>query len=556
MRGILWWACVLGCGGAPSNTDKLVQLDTLVDGGAGDAGAELRLIISDENHAAAAARVSIWQGSRDSVALMPSPAMHARYQPGWNGGWVRRIAWIYADGDITLPVPPGQQITIEVQRGLEYRPISITRDVPMGFRRDVTISLERWINEAANGWWSGDSHIHRRYGNDDQNPNISIDDAARMIRGEDLNVANLLAANKSSSMVYDMDQVPAMPQSLSARYLYQFNAEFRLQSPYGHSLHLGRLTSALSSYFSPGSIMNGAQMVPTNCDAAEETHGAGGIVVWAHPTYAPNLNAPLADSIELPVAAAIGLVDAVDILHPSTDENGSSALYYKLLNTGIKLAATGATDVELDADIGNSDRTGLPQAPPGTNRVYVKLANGLSDADWLAGMKARHTFCTNGPMLDMTVEGRPIGESFDLPRPSPSPAAIMVRVQAHAKWRNPLNELQIVVNGVVMYRQSGPNRDLDFDQVIPLSQSSWIAARINEQGGSGDVSDQEVFAHTSPVWVTIGGAPQRSSSDAAYLLDAVNLYDRLMMSSTYPDMATRNLVLDRINRARVYYQNQ
>src|SRR6185295_18071492 len=108
MQGILVCLGVLECNGAPPDADKLVQLDTLVDGGAGDGGAELRIVLQDEHHAPAAARVSVWMGSRDSTTLMPSPAMHARFQPGWNGSrWFRRIARIYAEGDVTLPVPAG-----------------------------------------------------------------------------------------------------------------------------------------------------------------------------------------------------------------------------------------------------------------------------------------------------------------------------------------------------------------------------------------------------------------------------------------------------------------
>ena len=63
-----------------------------------------------------------------------------------------------ADGGAVL-LPPGD-ITVELGRGPEYRQVRKTFHVSAGESAEFVANLERWINPADWGYYSGDHHIH------------------------------------------------------------------------------------------------------------------------------------------------------------------------------------------------------------------------------------------------------------------------------------------------------------------------------------------------------------------------------------------------------------
>ncbi|HPO10894.1 MAG TPA: hypothetical protein PLZ55_19605, partial [bacterium] len=79
-------------------------------------------------------------------------------------------------GEAVLQVPAeAGHLTVEVCRGPEYR--IAQRSFNPAKTDTVTLELERWIDMAARGWWSGEFHIHR--------PIAQMDD---LLLAEDLNV--------------------------------------------------------------------------------------------------------------------------------------------------------------------------------------------------------------------------------------------------------------------------------------------------------------------------------------------------------------------------------
>ena len=73
-------------------------------------------------------------------------------------------------------LPPGE-VTIEIEHGKEYLPL---REVlTLGEQPlEKTWRLQRWVNAGARGWYSGETHVHRRLV---ELPNVML--------AEDLNVA-------------------------------------------------------------------------------------------------------------------------------------------------------------------------------------------------------------------------------------------------------------------------------------------------------------------------------------------------------------------------------
>jgi hypothetical protein len=63
-----------------------------------------------------------------------------------------------ADGETVLLQPGRYGLTCT--RGPEYLPLTREISVPAAVTHDETFELRRWIHPAAQGWYSGDHHIH------------------------------------------------------------------------------------------------------------------------------------------------------------------------------------------------------------------------------------------------------------------------------------------------------------------------------------------------------------------------------------------------------------
>jgi hypothetical protein len=91
-----------------------------------------------------------------------------------------------------------------------------------------------------------------------------------------------------------------------------------------------------------------------------------------------------------------------------------------------------------------------------------------------------------------------------------------VRVAARARAFVPMERLLVLVNGKAFATVEGPSRELSWSGEIALDGSSWIAVQA-EGGPSPFVTDSHLFAHSTPVWVPIGGRPVLVEEDRAYL---------------------------------------
>jgi hypothetical protein len=197
--------------------------------------------------------------------------------------------------------------------------------------------------------------------------------------------------------------------------------------------------------------------------------------------------------------------------------------YHRLLNCGLRLAA------------GAGSATGVKSSPAGYNRAYVRVKTDATARDFLAAWRAGRNFVTNGPMLFLNADGREPGDSIALPA-----AGGKVRVHAEALSSMPLRTLAIVVNG----RRVASDAEGKLDAQIEVKEGSWIAAvaALDEPGADADLERyrQESrlggeaptrlhFAHTSPIYVTVGGAGARvaaSIEEARRMLDAFEAFAR------------------------------
>ena len=117
-------------------------------------------------------------------------------------------------------------------RGPEHRAARQTFVVRAGETTSVTLRLERWTNQRADGWVSGENHIHANYGYGQWYNSPAT--MRLQCEGEDLTVANFMVANSDGDGVFDREFFLGRPDPLSTdRTILYWNEEFR-STIWGH----------------------------------------------------------------------------------------------------------------------------------------------------------------------------------------------------------------------------------------------------------------------------------------------------------------------------------
>jgi hypothetical protein len=349
-----------------------------------------------------------------------------------------------------------------------------------------------------------------------------------------------MVANSDGDGVFDREHFRGRPDARSTpQTLLYWNEEFR-STIWGH-LTLLNLRQVVEPVFTGFKGTTNPYDIPTIRAIAEQTHRQGGLVNYTHPASRLDdlYDAPYAAK-GLPVYAALGVIDSMDVMN--FFDQPSTALYHKLLNCGFRISASAGTDCFLNKLHGGY--------LPGTERVYVQTRGPLTYQNWIDGLRAGRSFATNMPMLTMTVQGKDLGSVIELPE------ARKVRVQASARSLHPLDTVEVLYNGTVVDKGEIAKDGLSatVDATIAIRQSGWIALRVMGPGVKADVKNARLYAHTSPVYVTVAGKPAGSAADAKYFLAWVDrLWNDVQKRDRIPEKS-RPEVQDEIQKARAVYQ--
>ena len=246
-------------------------------------------------------------------------------------------------------------------------------------------------------------------------------DVARMQRGEGLHLANVVAGNCQTSLVYDRELLEEfagvdLPWS-DGQIVARAGVEYR-NDLLGHVHALGP-DAPPSRYYTGHERSDHPEDWPPNQAACAELRSLSATVGYPHPVFAPFgedgeavaffANPRSVEARELVVDAALGLVDAIDVLSPFDDE-AAVYLYHRLLSCGLRLTATAGTDVFLSFANG----PGVASNPPGWARVYAHLGDRpLSVEAFKQAIRDGRTVVTNGPWLTFTAAGRGPGQVID-----------------------------------------------------------------------------------------------------------------------------------------------
>jgi hypothetical protein len=120
----------------------------------------------------------------------------------------------------------------------------------------------------------------------------------------------------------------------------------------------------------------------------------------------------------------------------------------------------------------------------------------------------------------------------------------------------PVDHLQIVCNGKVARELAlDSNRgSAHVDGSIPVDASGWCVLRAFSDKAEYPILDLYPYATTSPVYVSVAGAPLRSASDAAYFVAWVDRLIAAARSNTsWNTEAEKESVLSMLQEVRAKY---
>ena len=449
---------------------------------------------------------------------------------------------IYRHNGESVLLPPGNY-TVEYTRGPEYQVKTQTITVPSAETHQETFCLERWIHIAAEGWRSGDHHVHAAGCSHYESPTegVTPEDMMRHILGEDLNVGCVLSWGPC--WYYQKQFFEGKVHELSTDdYVMRYDVEVS-GFPSSHAGHLSLLALTEDDYRGVERIEEWPSWdLPVLQWAKEQgavtgfSHSGWGLKVAGDEL--PNYNMPPFDGIGANEYIVDVVHDAVDFISTvDTPAVWELNIWYHTLNCGFRTRISGETDFPCIY----GERVGL-------GRIYVKMPPGALDFDaWVLGLRDGRSYVGDGKshLLDFTVGGVPVGEKnqngqlSQLDLEKPSTVNITARVAARLEEKpnpeiqnRPLDQkpywdierariatdrkvpVELIVNGQAVETQeivaNGEIVPVQFETSI--DRSSWVALRIFPS------------SHTNPVFVIIDGKPIRASRRSAqWCLDAVEV---------------------------------
>jgi TolB protein len=440
--------------------------------------------------------------------------------------------------EITVPAGVAE---VDVMRGFENHFERRKVEVKAESTTQLMVALTPLVKEleAKSNWVSGDVHVHMNYAGTYRNtPTHLVEQAA----AENLGIVEDLVVNKEQRIPDMAYFSPQLDPASTADHLLLHGQEFHT-SYWGH---LG-LLNLTRNFILPGYAgypnTAAASLYPTNANVADMAHEQGALVGYVHPfdSYPdPVKDASL--TAELPADVALGKVDYIEVLGFS-DHKSTAEVWYKLLNCGFRLPTAAGTDF-----MGNYASL---RGPVGLNRVYAEVEAGpLKIAPWLAAIKAGHTFATNGPLLRFSLGGQKIGDEMRLDKKQE------VRFTAEMNSIVPLEHLQIVCNGKVARElaMNGDRMSAHVNGSIQIEASGWCVLSAFSDKAEYPILDLYPYATTSPVYISLAGAPVHNAANAAYFVAWI---DRLIAASqantSWNTEAEKQSVLSMLQQARVKY---
>jgi TolB protein len=443
------------------------------------------------------------------------------------------------DGTSTITVPAGSA-EVDVMRGFEYSFEQHRVEVKAGETASLTVRLRANIPYEPAEWISGDVHVHMNYAGAYRNtPRHLVEQA----EAENLAIIENLVVNKEQRFPDIAYFTPKLDPASNLNHLLFHGQEFHT-SYWGHLGLLGLKHNVLLPGYVGYPNTAAASLYPANANVADMAHEQGALVGYVHPFDSPPDpfgKEPL--TYELSADVALGKVDYIEVMGFS-DHKSTADVWYKLLNCGFHLPTAAGTDFMADyASV---------RGPIGLNRVYAQVKPGpLKIEPWLAAIKAGRTFVTNGPLINFELGGKFPGGEIKLEHKQEVPYKVAMRSIV------PVDHLEIVCNGKAAraIELKGDRKSAEASGNLALDTSGWCVLRASSDKAEYPILDLYPYATTSPVYVSVAGAPLRSAADAAFFVKWVDrLIDATSSNTSWDTDTEKQSVLAMLEEARKKYE--
>ncbi len=426
--------------------------------------------------------------------------------------------FFYTTGESAVAVPAGT-VRVEVWKGLEFRPETVSVQVKAGDTRRIDVNLTRVAPMDASGYYAGDTHLHF--------PRLTEEDDRVMfdlLEAEDFRFGFPLVYNEPAGPYAGVMNTLDYPQTSIGRSSIRSRGNYHIMS--GQEYRTGAFGHMnlflLDDLVYPGKRFN-ANDGPVYGDVAREALSRGGYAFMAHGGY----------GLEIWADAALGTINGVELLQFGVYRGIELDGWYNMLNAGYRFAAQGADDYPPCRTLADS-------------RTYVYSPKAPTVPEWLGGVAAGRSFFTTGPLVLLEVDGEKPGGQIRKSGNGPHTVKARLRVRCEV---TPVTDIDLIVNGRTVEHRSvsraeGQGRWIEIERDIPVTESSWIAARAYS---NAPIKQPDAEAHTNPVFVYLNNrAPyQRAALDAW-----VVRIDQQIATQTKRQFPDRPKVLAYFQRAR------
>jgi Tol biopolymer transport system component len=398
-------------------------------------------------------------------------------------------------------VPPGKT-TIQVQSGFRRKHAIIEREFPTGETTELAVRLpDNDLPPEFGRFVSADLHVHMNYGGHYRNTPerlLAQQDA------EDLDVVYNLLVNKEEripDIAYFKPGGAADAASGGQRTL--FHAQEYHTSFWGHMGLLNLKDHFLLPDYTAYRHTAYESPWPHNGAIADLARAQGALVGYVHIADFP-IDPPKEKklSYELPATVAHGKVDYLEVMGFS-DHHITAGIWHRLLNLGFRLPAGAGTDAM-------ANYASL-RGPIGLVRVFLETGGERTPEALGDALKSGRSFVSNGPLLGLTVDGKPPGAVL------PQAGKLPVRVALRSPF--PVDRLELVQNGkpILSFVLEGDRTRFDWNGELDLEAGGWVLLRAFNDTPHPWVLDLYPYATTSPVWFDSPAAPP-APEDAAYFV--------------------------------------
>ena len=387
---------------------------------------------------------------------------------------------------ITVPAAP---LTIKAVAGLETELATVHSDLTGKSWALVRVPLVRFAHARRDGYVAGNTHLHLM--------KLSKPQADRYLRevplADGLDIVFLSYLERAvADLEYTSNKyTPADLERLAHEHVRFGHGEEHRHNfgshdeGYGHILLLDIPLIVQPVSIGPGITKKGPDSPPLQ-QGIDEARKAGGKVIWAHNSF--------------------GFEDIpnwlTDRVHANNIFDGGSHgsyknTYYRYLNVGLHVPFSSGTDWFI-YDF---------------SRAYVMADRSLTPKEWLDRLAAGKSYITNGPLLEFTVDDRPLGSVLELTKPGD------VAIRGRCTGRLDFKRIELMQDGQVVRtvasRKEGEHFVAQLNTKLSIDSPAWLALRTPPPPVKDDAELQEpvaenelggpLFAHTSPIYVNLAG---------------------------------------------------